>query len=90
MGSSFLIVLFMGCSGSSIRGHGQYSGLLPPQVASEFLSQTCVNAWLPPVAWLDEDTEVQHYQPQIFAEVAPGRKVFEKSFLEGAKGMCGT
>jgi len=77
------------------RGH--CSGLLLPQVAPEwgfdpleFLSQTCVKAGLPPDAWLDEDTEVQHFQAQIFAEVAPGREVFEKSFLEGSEGTCGT
>ena len=59
---------------------GPYSGLLLPQVAPEwgfhsmeFLSQTCVKAGLPPDAWLDEDTMVEHFQAQIFAEVAPGR-----------------
>jgi len=74
-----------------------YSGLLLPQVAPEwgfdpleFLSQTCVKAGLPPDAWLDEDTMVEHFQAQIFAEVAPGREVFEKSFLEGSEGACGT
>ena len=58
---------------------GLYSGLLVPQVAPEwgfdpleFLSQTCVKAGLPPDAWLDEDTMVEHFQAQIFAEVAPG------------------
>jgi hypothetical protein len=73
---------------------GPYSGLLLPQVApewgfnpQEFLSQTCVKAGLPPDAWLDEDTEVEHFQAQIFAEVAPEREVFEKSFTESA---CGT
>jgi uncharacterized protein len=76
---------------------GPNSGLLLPQVAPEwgfdsleFLSQTCVKAGLPPDAWLDEETEVQHFQAQIFAEVAPGREVFEKSFLEGSEGTCGT
>ncbi|NLH22732.1 MAG: TIGR00296 family protein [Methanothrix sp.] len=76
---------------------GPYSGLLLPQVAPEwgfdsleFLSHTCLKAGLPPDAWLDEETEVQHFQAQIFAEVAPGREVFEKSFLEGSEGTCGT
>jgi len=57
---------------------GPFSGLLLPQVAPEwgfdsleFLGQTCVKAGLPPDAWLDEDTEVQHFEAQIFAEVAP-------------------
>jgi uncharacterized protein (TIGR00296 family) len=76
---------------------GPYSGLLLPQVAPEwgfdsleFLSHTCLKAGLSPDAWLDEETEVQHFQAQIFAEVAPGREVFEKSFLEGSEGTCGT
>jgi len=77
-----------------IVSRGPYSGLLLPQVAPEWgfesrelLSQTCVKAGLSPDAWLDEDTEVQHFQAQIFAEVAPEREVFEKSFTERG---CGT
>ncbi|MFZ2470333.1 MAG: TIGR00296 family protein [Methanothrix sp.] len=77
-----------------IVSRGPYSGLLLPQVAPEwgfdsreFLSQTCVKAGLSPDAWMDEDTEVQHFQAQIFAEVAPEREVFEKSFTERG---CGT
>ncbi|MCX6676696.1 MAG: TIGR00296 family protein [Methanothrix sp.] len=77
-----------------IVSRGPYSGLLLPQVAPEwgfdsleFLSQTCVKAGLPSDAWLDDDTEVQHFQAQIFAEVAPDRDVFEKSFT---KSSCGT
>ncbi len=77
-----------------IVSKGPFSGLLLPQVAPEwgfdsmeFLSQTCVKAGLPPDAWLDEDTEVQHFEAQIFAEVAPEREVFEKSFTESP---CGT
>jgi hypothetical protein len=73
---------------------GPFSGLLLPQVAPEwgfdsieFLSQTCVKAGLAPDAWLSEDTEVQHFEAQIFAEVAPGREIFEKSFTESP---CGT
>ena len=78
-----------------IVSKGPFSGLLLPQVAPEwgfdsleFLSQTCVKAGLPPDAWLDEDTEVQHFEAQIFAEVAPEREVFEKSFTESRH--CGT
>jgi uncharacterized protein (TIGR00296 family) len=73
---------------------GPFSGLLLPQVAMEwgfdsleFLSQTCAKAGLPPDAWLDEETEVQHFEAQIFAEIAPEREVFEKSFTESP---CGT
>ncbi len=77
-----------------IVSRGPFTGLLLPQVApewgfdsQEFLSQTCVKAGLPPDAWLDEGTEVQHFLAQIFAEVAPEREVFEKSFTESG---CGT
>lgn len=73
---------------------GMYSGLLLPQVAPEwgfdpwtFLSQTCLKAGLLPDAWIDEDTEVLHFEAQIFAEVAPGREVIEKSY---ADTTCGT
>ncbi|RQW77780.1 MAG: TIGR00296 family protein [Methanothrix sp.] len=77
-----------------IVSKGPYSGLLLPQVAPEwgfdsleFLSQTCVKAGLSPDAWLDEDTVVQHFEAQIFAEVAPEREVIEKSYADTA---CGT
>ena len=72
---------------------GPYTGLLLPQVAPEwgfdsmeFLAQTSVKAGLPADAWLDEDTEVQHFQAQIFAEAGPGGEVFEKRFPEGGCG----
>jgi uncharacterized protein (TIGR00296 family) len=77
-----------------IVARGMHSGLLLPQVAPEwgfdpieFLSQTCLKAGLPPDAWIDEDTEVQHFEAQIFAEVAPGREVIEKTY---ADTTCGT
>jgi len=77
-----------------IVSKGPFSGLLLPQVAPEwgfdaveFLSQTCIKAGLPPDAWLDEDTEVQHFEAQIFSEVAPGREIIEKSY---ADTTCGT
>lgn len=64
------------------RGH--YSGLLLPQVATEFgmdatefLSQACTKAGLPPDSWLDPETEVQIFQAQIFAEATPGGPVRE-------------
>jgi len=85
--------VFVGRDGLIVT-RGPYSGLLLPQVAAEwgfdsreFLSQTCVKAGLPADAWLDEDTQVQHFEAQIFAEVAPEREVFEKSFTESP---CGT
>ena len=77
-----------------IVSKGPFSGLLLPQVAvewgfdsREFLSQTCIKAGLPVDAWRDEDTQIEHFEAQIFAEVAPEREVFEKSFTESP---CGT
>ena len=77
-----------------IISKGPFTGLLLPQVAIEwgfdsleFLGQTCVKAGLPADAWLDEDTLIEHFEAQIFAEVAPEREVFEKSFTESP---CGT
>jgi uncharacterized protein len=77
-----------------IVAKGIFSGLLLPQVAPEwgfdsmeFLSQTCIKAGLPADAWIDEDTEVQHFQAQIFAEVAPEREILEKSYADSS---CGT
>lgn len=77
-----------------IVSKGMYSGLLLPQVAPEwgwdsmeFLSQTCLKAGLPADAWLDEDTEVLHFEAQIFSEVAPGREIIEKTYADTS---CGT
>lgn len=77
-----------------IISKGPFSGLLLPQVAVEwgfdpleFLGQTCIKAGLPADAWLDEETQIEHFEAQIFAEVAPEREVFEKSFTESP---CGT
>ncbi len=64
---------------------GVWSGLLLPQVATEwgfdptdFLCQTCLKAGLPPDSWIDEETEVLFFEGQVFAEVAPGGEVVEK------------
>jgi uncharacterized protein (TIGR00296 family) len=58
------------------------SGLLLPQVATEFnldqtefLSQACMKAGLPPDSWLDKETKVQVFQAQIFSESQPRGKV---------------
>ncbi len=58
------------------------SGLLLPQVAtefgmdqSEFLSQTCLKAGLPPDSWLERGTEVKVFQAEIFAEATPRGRV---------------
>ena len=74
---------------------GPFSGLLLPQVAPEwgfdsleFLSQTCVKAGLPPDAWPEEDTEVQHFEAQIFAEVAPERGSSRRASRRAVAGRC--
>ncbi|MDG6901584.1 MAG: TIGR00296 family protein [Nitrososphaerota archaeon] len=71
----------IGEDGLIVSRHG-FSGLLLPQVATEFgmdqtefLSQACMKAGLPPDSWLDSETEVQTFQAEIFAEEAPGGKV---------------
>ena len=58
------------------------SGLLLPQVATEFgmdqtefLSQACMKAGLPPDSWLDKETEVQTFQAEIFEETTPRGRV---------------
>jgi uncharacterized protein (TIGR00296 family) len=58
------------------------SGLLLPQVATEFsldqtefLSQACLKAGLPPDSWLDKETKVQVFQAEVFAESIPRGKV---------------
>jgi uncharacterized protein (TIGR00296 family) len=58
------------------------SGLLLPQVATEFnldqtefLSQACLKAGLPPDSWLDKATRVQVFQAEVFAESFPRGKV---------------
>lgn len=65
---------------------GNYSGLLLPQVATEFglgpedfLSETCVKAGLMPDAWLSGRVVVQKFQTEIFSEEAQGEKVSEQS-----------
>jgi len=71
----------IGTDGLIVSRFGQ-SGLLLPQVATEFgmdqtdfLSQACMKAGLPPDSWLDEGTEVKAFQAEIFAEASPRGKV---------------
>jgi AmmeMemoRadiSam system protein A len=52
---------------------GGYSGLLLPQVASEyhwdrqtFLEHTCLKAGLPKEAWKDKNTKIQVFSAEIF------------------------
>lgn len=62
--------------------NGYNSGLFLPQVATEqgwdqetYVSEACGKAGLPFDAWLDEATEVQVFQAEIFAELEPGGRV---------------
>lgn len=64
------------------------SGLLLPQVANEFgmdqtefLSQACMKAGLPPDSWLDRETKVQTFQAEVFAEKEP-RGMIERELAE--------
>jgi uncharacterized protein len=61
---------------------GRWSGLLLPQVATEyrlgpeaFLTETCVKAGLAPDSWLEPETTVQSFQAEIFAEESPAGAV---------------
>ena len=65
-----------------IVSRGSNRGLLLPQVpvdwdwdAEEFLTQTCLKAWLPPDAWLLPGTEVSKFQAIIFSEEEPRGRV---------------
>ncbi len=64
---------------------GFYSGLLLPQVATEyswnsaeFLSQTCLKAGLWKDCWLHEGTEVYIFSAEIFSEKAPKGEIAKK------------
>lgn len=64
---------------------GYHSGLLLPQVPveqgwdeEEFLSNTCMKAWLPPDAWLNEDTQIYRFSGRVFTEIEPRGEIKEK------------
>ncbi|MEM1597269.1 MAG: TIGR00296 family protein [Pyrobaculum sp.] len=76
---------------------GLYSGLLLPQVAVEecwdsveFLTHTCIKAWLPGDCWLDPRTKVYIYEAQIFRETAPDGEVVERDLVKEARCSQGT
>ncbi len=63
-----------------------YSGLLLPQVATEyglgseeFLSHTCTKAGLMPDHWLRKDVRISKFSAQIFSEKRPGGEVEERT-----------
>ena len=75
----------VGRHGLIIEGHGT-SGLLLPQVATEwnwdsteFLTNCCLKANLPPDSWLLEGTTVKVYEGEIFEEVEPAGEVRKKT-----------
>ncbi len=77
-------VIRIGEHGLIIR-RGFYSGLLLPQVATEyswnsieFLSQTCLKAGLWKDCWLHDGTEVYIFSAEIFSEVEPKGEVVKK------------
>lgn len=63
-----------GLHGLYVR-RGPRAGTLLPQVAREegwdretFLAHTCLKAGLPPMAWLDRETELLAYTAEVFSE----------------------
>jgi len=77
----------VGVDGLIVKRGGR-SGLLLPQVATEFgwdseefLTQTCIKAGLPPDAWLLQGTDVSKFQAIIFAESTPGGEVEREEIL---------
>jgi uncharacterized protein (TIGR00296 family) len=74
----------VGQHGLIVEGHGR-SGLLLPQVAiewnwdaSEFLTNCCLKASLPPDSWLLEGVRVKVFEGEIFGEVEPAGEVRRK------------
>jgi uncharacterized protein (TIGR00296 family) len=72
-----------------IVSNGRNSGLLLPQVAtewkwdaSEFLVNCCLKAGLPPDSWLLKDVEVKVFEGEIFEETEPAGEVRRKSVGE--------
>lgn len=68
---------------------GGNSGLLLPQVAtewnwdaSEFLTNCCLKAGLPPDSWLLDGTVVSTFEGEIFEEVEPTGEVRRKALGE--------
>jgi uncharacterized protein len=61
---------------------GFHSGLLLPQVATEynfspedFLDHTCMKAGLPAGSWLDKNCKIWKFQAEIFGEKTPGGEI---------------
>jgi len=81
-------LVLVGTHGLMIEGMGS-SGLLLPQVAiewewdgSEFLSNCCMKAGLPPDSWLLDGVDVKVFEGEIFGELQPAGKVRRKAIGE--------
>ena len=81
-------MVLVGTHGLIIEGMGS-SGLLLPQVAvewnwdsSEFLSNCCMKAGLPPDSWLVNGVKVKVFEGEIFEELEPAGKVRRKPIGE--------
>jgi len=77
-------LISIGRHGLIVEGYGT-SGLLLPQVAVEwnwdstdFLSNCCIKAGLPPDYWLLDGTTIKTFEGEIFEEIAPGGKTRRK------------
>ncbi len=75
----------VGQHGLIVEGHGT-SGLLLPQVAtewnwdaSEFLTNCCIKAGVPPDSWLVDGYNVKVFEGEIFEETRPAGEVRRKS-----------
>jgi hypothetical protein len=78
-------LIMIGRHGLIIEGYGT-SGLLLPQVAVEwnwdatdFLSNCCLKAGLPPDYWLLDGTTVKVFEGEIFEEIRPGGDIRRRS-----------
>ena len=78
----------IGRHGLIIEGMGT-SGLLLPQVAtewkwdaSEFLTNCCLKAGLPPDSWLLDGIKVKVFEGEIFEEIEPAGEVRRKPIGE--------
>lgn len=65
--------------------YGPFQGLLLPQVpleygwdVSEFISQTCLKAGLPPNFWIENKVEIYTFEGEIYAEEKPKGKIIKK------------
>ena len=78
-------MISVGVHGLIVEGMGT-SGLLLPQVAtewnwdsSEFLTNCCMKAGLPPDSWLLDGVKVKVFEGEIFEELEPAGKVRRKA-----------